>query len=79
MTPTLSSLQETVLTTVQGSAPLEFNGSKMDGRPGCTAIGACIQMGHSGSVPAIYNALDELVQMGLVKKGCSYTDSIYYV
>lgn len=76
---TLTELQDLTLTTVRNSAPLEFNGSEMNGRPGCTAIGACIRMGHSGSVPAIYTALDELVRMGLLKKGCSYTDSIYYV
>lgn len=67
------------LNALRDAKPLEFPGSEMDGRPGMTAIGVCYALGIGGSDAGVYRALKELVALGQVKKGCSYTDSIFYL
>lgn len=75
----VTELQAQILKAVSQAQPLEFNGSEMNGRPGLTAIGVCGALGYSGSVPAVYEALTGLHELGLLKKGITYTDSIYYM
>lgn len=75
----VTELQAEILEAVSKAEPLEFYGSEMNGRPGLTAIGVCGALGHSGSVPAVYEALTELHELGLLKRGTTYTDSIYYM
>lgn len=75
----LTKLQSDVFEAVKNSKPLDFNNSEMNGQAGCTAIGACIALGFSGSNADVYQTLADLVEAGLIKKGFCYTDSIYYV
>jgi len=75
----VSELQVQIHEVVSQAQPLGLCGSEMDGRPGLTATGVCVALGRSGSVPAVYEALAELHELGLLKRCIAYPDPIYYM
>ena len=81
-TVNLTQLQEWIMEAISNADPLRFPHTEMDGRPGMTAIGVCFALEYTGSTLqsiAVYKAIDELHKLGLLKKGITYTDSVYYI